>query len=126
MSFLPYAKQSIRDEDIQAVAEALHEDFITRGPPVHQFEQAIADYCEVPYAVAFNSGTSALMAAYFAARLTPFDRVISTPNTFIATIGAAVQMGIQPHLIDIERSTGSLNLSLLQKELDFHSTRGRL
>lgn len=124
--FLPYAKQSIHQSDIQAVSEALTEDLITRGPLVQIFEQAIADECQVPYAVAFNSGTAALMAAYFAAQLTPFDRVISTPNTFIATIGAVIQKEMTPHFIDIDCSTGNLDLSLLRESLDFQSTRGRL
>jgi UDP-4-amino-4,6-dideoxy-L-N-acetyl-beta-L-altrosamine transaminase len=124
-SYLPYAKQSIQEDDIQAVAKALKEEWITRGPLVEEFEKAIADYCQVPYAVAFNSGTAALMAAYFAARLTPFDRVISTPNTFIATVGAAVQLGIRPNLIDIDRSTGNIDISQLEPHLHFRLTRGR-
>ncbi len=125
-SFLPYAKQSIQEEDIQAVVEGLKEEWITRGPLVQLFEQTIANYCDVPYAVAFNSGTAALMAAYFAAQLTPSDCVISTPNTFIATVGAAIQMGIRPIFIDIDRSTGNLNLKQLDSYRHFHSTRGRL
>lgn len=123
--FLPYAKQSIQAEDIHAVAEALKEEWITRGPLVQLFEQTLADYCDVPYVVAFNSGTAALMAAYFAARLTSFDRVISTPNTFIATVSAAVQMGIRPVFVDIDRSTGNFDIGQLDEHLDFHSTRGR-
>jgi UDP-4-amino-4,6-dideoxy-L-N-acetyl-beta-L-altrosamine transaminase len=125
-SFLPYAKQSIQEEDLQAVVVALKEDLITRGPPVQSFEQAVADYCHVPYAVAFNSGTSALMACYFAAGLTPYDCVISTPNTFIATVGAAIQMGSRLRFVDLDRSTGNFNLSQLEHCLDFRSTRGRL
>ena len=123
--FLPYAKQSIHEEDLQSVAEALKGELITRGPLVQLFEQAVADYCNVPFAVAFNSGTAALMGAYFAARLTSFDRVISTPNTFIATVGAPLQMGIRPHFVDIDRSNGNLNLSQVANYLDFRSTRGR-
>jgi dTDP-4-amino-4,6-dideoxygalactose transaminase len=87
LPFLPYAKQSIQEED--------------------------------------NSGTAALMAAYFAAELTPFDRVISTPNTFIATVGAAVQMGIRPIFTDIDRSSGNMDLVHLKHLLEFRSTRGR-
>lgn len=124
--FLPYAKQSIQQEDMQSVAEALKEEWITRGPLVQVFEQTIANYCDVPYAVAFSSGTAALMAAYFAASLTPFDRIVSTPNTFIATIGAAIQMGIRPSFIDIDRYTGNLDLNELDHYQYFRSTRGRL
>lgn len=125
MQYLPYAKQSINDEDLQAVTKALKEDWITRGPPVQLFEQTIADFCEVSYAVAFNSATSALMAAYFAAQLSPFDRVITTPNTFIASVGAPIEMGIHPRFVDIDRSTGNLDLSKLEEQLVFQSSRGR-
>lgn len=121
----PYARHSIQQEDIQAVADALKEELITRGPPVQLFEQALAAYCQVPYAVAFNNATAALMAAYFAARLTPYDRVISSPNTFIATIGAAIQRDIHPILVDIDRSTGNFDLNQIDPHLNFRSTRGR-
>lgn len=124
--FLPYARQSIQEADVQAVSEALRGEIITRGNYVTQFEQAIANYCGVRYAVAFNNGTTALMAAYFAAGLSPFDRILTTPNTFIATVGAAVQAGVTPHFIDIDRSTGNLNLSLIKSHLNFRSTRGKL
>lgn len=126
LSFLPYAKQSIQEEDIQAVAKSLKEEWITRGPLVQHFEEAIALYCQVPYAVAFNSGTAALMAAYFAARLTTSDCVISTPNTFIATVGAPLSLGIRPRWVDINRSTGSFDLDQLTHHFDFQSSRGRL
>lgn len=125
LPFLPYAKQSINEDDLTAVAAALKNDLITRGPEVNQFEEAIAAYCDVPYAVAFNNGTAALMASYFAACLTPFDRVISSANTFIATVGVPLQMGVHPHWVDIDRSTGNLNLDELSTALNFQSTRGR-
>lgn len=126
MTFKPYAKQSIQEEDIQAVATALNEEFITRGPLVRRFEEAIAEFCHVPYVVAFSSGTAALAAAYFAARLTPSDRVISSPNTFIASINTPIQMGIKPTFVDIDRKTGNLDLEKLALLLrNFHSTRGR-
>lgn len=125
LPFLPYARQSIQEQDVEAVTKALKEDLITRGPLVNRFEQAIADYCQVPYAVAFNSGTAALMAAYFAARLSPIDRVLSTPNTFIATVGGAVQIGLRPSWIDIDRSTGYLDCSQLHKSLAISFPQGR-
>lgn len=124
-SFLPYAKQSIHEEDIQAVADSLKQELITRGPLVQEFEHALSKYCEVPYTVAFSSGTAALTAAYFAARLSSFDRVISTPNTFIATIGSAISMGIRPFFCDIDLSTGNLDLAEIDNSLKFEATRGR-
>ncbi|HHV16334.1 MAG TPA: UDP-4-amino-4,6-dideoxy-N-acetyl-beta-L-altrosamine transaminase, partial [Gelria sp.] len=65
--FIPYGRQNIDEEDIKAVIEALRCDWITQGPRVEEFEARVAEYCGVRYAVAFNSGTSALHAAMYAA-----------------------------------------------------------
>lgn len=125
-SFLPYARQSINAEDIQAVGEALAGPTITRGSHVDAFEQAVAEYCGAQYAVAFNSGTSALMAACFAADLKPQDRVITTPNTFVASVTAGMHLGATPIFVDIDRETGNLNLEQVESNLhEFQSSRGR-
>lgn len=123
--FLPYAKQSIQEEDRLAVAEALKGEVITRGALVKQFEETVAVYCGARYAVAFNSGTSALMAAYFAIHLQSADRVISTPNTFIATIGTPLRLGASLSFADIDRHTGNLDLGQLDSLLATPHTRGR-
>ncbi len=123
---MPYAKQSIQESDIQAVAESLRGEIITRGKYVEAFEQAIASYCGARYAVAFNSGTAALTGACFAAKISSFDRIISTPNTFVATVGCAVHFGTYPHFVDIDRQTGLLDLEQLEEKMHFKSTRGRL
>lgn len=125
LPFLPYAKQAINKADIEAVTEALQGEIITRGDRVEAFEKAMAKYCGAQYAVAFNTGTAALMAAYFAANVTAYDRVISTPNTFIATVGYPLLLGNYPHFVDIDRSTGNLNLEKLKEALNFRSSRGR-
>lgn len=125
MSFIPYAKQSINSTDIDAVAAALRGEIITRGPLVEAFEAAIADYCGVKYAVAYNSGSSALMGAFRAANANPFDRIISSPNTFVATVGAAVQCGVKPFLVDIDVATGNMDLNKLEDVLYQQRTRGR-
>ena len=124
-SFLPYAKQSINAGDLKAVQQALQNPMITRGPEVENFEKAIASECHALYAVAFNSGTSALAACYFAAELSAFDRVISTPNSFIATVGSPIQLGIIPQWVDLDRSTGNLDLQNLQPLLKKSFSRGR-
>jgi UDP-4-amino-4,6-dideoxy-N-acetyl-beta-L-altrosamine transaminase len=126
LPFLPYAKQSIQYSDCQAVLKALKGNIITRGPIVEAFEKAIAEYCGARYAVAFSNGTAALLGACFAAEISPFDRVVSTPNTFIATVGSAIHFGASPRFIDIDRSTGNMSLKKLKDNLDFQSTRGRL
>jgi len=123
--FLPYARQSIGDEEILQVSEALKSDLITRGPAVQFFEEAVARYCGANYAVAFQTGTAALMAAYFAAGLSPHDAVFAPANTFIASVGMPTQKGIQPNWIDIEADTGNMDLEILKKGLNYRTTRGR-
>lgn len=123
--FLPYAHQSINDADIKAVQEALSRDRITRGDLVDEFEKAVAKYCGASYAVAFNNGSTALAAATHAARLTAADRVLTTPNTFVATVSAAMHQGATPVLVDIDRDTGNIDLEKLFDNFDFDSSRGR-
>lgn len=125
-SFLPYARQSINEADKQSVLDALSRDVITRGDLVDEFENALAQYCGVDFAVAFNSGSTALAAATFAARLTPSDRVLTTPNTFISTASAPLHQGSDPVFIDIDRETGNIDLEQLFHNFDFDSSRGRL
>lgn len=124
-TFLPYGKQSITTEDVNMVVAALQSDWITRGPKVEEFEQAVAKYCGAKYAVAFSSGTAALMGACHAADVGFNDRLITTPNTFVATVGAATQMGATPVFIDIDRSTGNLNLEHLKHTVEAPFTRGK-
>lgn len=123
--FIPYAKQSIDDADILAVGQALQGSVITRGPTVEAFEEAIASYCGAKYAVAFNSGTTALIAACHAAGITSNDRLLTTPNTFIATAGAGIHYRATPVFIDIDRTTGNIDLNLLELNLNQASSRGR-
>jgi len=110
------------------VLEALDGPYITRGPKVEAFEKALTDKVGAKWAVAFNSGTSSLYASFFAADVTPQDRFITTPNSFIASSGVAMRLGIKPLFIDIDPQTGNLSLELLKKELDETPppTRGRL
>lgn len=116
-SFIPYARQSISASDIDAVVYALQSPMITRGANVEAFEQAIAQYCGAQFAVALNSGSTALIAACHAAQTTVNDCVISTPNTFVASVNAATRYGAKPVLIDIDRSTGNLDLNRLEEVL---------
>lgn len=124
-SFLPYAHQSITSEDIAEVGKALTGDFITRGPLVEAFEGAVAHYCEAKYAVAFNSGTSALMAAYYAGNVYAFDRLITTPNTFVASAGAGIARQATPVFVDIDRSSGNFDLDQVEINVNYPSSRGR-
>lgn len=123
--YLHYAHQSINDDDIKAVGDALKSDMVTRGPLVWEFEQAVAEFCGARYAVVFNSGTTALDAASYAAEIHPFDRVITTPNTFVGTITGSVKRGADPVFIDIDPSTGNLDLDQLILNINQPSSRGK-
>ncbi|ADI37720.1 uncharacterized protein MJ1066 [Waddlia chondrophila 2032/99] len=124
-TFLPYGRQSISDDDVQFVADALRSDWITRGSKVQEFEEAVAEYCGARYAVAFSSGTSALHAAAHAAKISPYDRVMTTPNTFVASIGPSILKGATPVFVDIDRDTGNLSLEQLKYTLEVPFTRGQ-
>lgn len=108
--YIPYAKQNITRDDMEAVQQALTQSVITRGPLVEAFENEIAAYCGSRYAVAFHTATAGLMAAYYAADVGVDDRIVTTPNSFIATIGGGIQLGATPVFVDIDRNTGNLNL----------------
>lgn len=125
MDFLPYAHQSINAEDVDAVSKALTRDLITRGPEVDEFEQAIASYCGAQYAVAFNSGTSALIASCYAADLGPNDRLISTANTYIGTISGGFAYKAKQILVDIDLETGSAQIDQLLKAANQPASRGK-
>lgn len=112
--FIPYGCQYIDEDDIAAVVEALRDPLISQGPRLEAFEEAVAAYCGVRYAVAFNSGTSALHGAMFAAGVGPGDEVITSPVTFVASANAAVYMGARPVLVDISRDSYCLDIDKME------------
>ena len=93
MDWLPYARQQIDQADHAAVSAALDAPLLTQGPTVERFEAALAEYVGSRYAVAFNSGTAALHAAYAAAGIGPGASVLTSPITFVATANAAMYLG---------------------------------
>lgn len=108
-TFLPYAAQEITDQDVEAVAAALREPFITQGPTVERFEQAIADRLGAKHCVALSSGTAALHAAAFAVGVSAGDEVITSPITFAASMNASLYLGATPRFVDIDRRTWNLD-----------------
>lgn len=112
--FLPYGKQFIDNDDIGAVCDVLKSPYITQGPVIEKFEKAIAKYCGAKYAVAFNSGTSALHGAYFALGLKKGDEMITSPNTFVASSNAGLYLGANVKFGDIEIKTGNLDVSKIK------------
>jgi perosamine synthetase len=102
---IPYGRQSIDDDDIAAVIEALRGDWLTQGPRVAAFEEALAAACGAPPAVAFSSGTAALHAACFAAGVGPGDEVVTSAITFAASANCAAYVGATPVFADISPQT---------------------
>src|SRR5690625_89204 len=108
-SYLPYSKQWIDEDDLNAVIEILQSDFITTGPAIAHFEQAVARYVGAKYAVAFSNGTAALHAACFAANINKSDEVITTPMTFAASSNCILYCGGKPVFADIDPKTYNIS-----------------
>jgi perosamine synthetase len=102
---IPYGRQWIDEEDIQAVVDVLRSDWLTTGPKVAEFEQAVADYVGAENAVAVSSGTAALHDAMYALGVGPGDEVILPPMTFAATANAVLYQGGTPVFADVVSDT---------------------
>ena len=110
-SFLPYGRQTIEPSDVEAVAEAVQDPFITQGPGVDRFERAFAETVGARHAVAFSSGTAALHGAAAAAGLNAGDEVLTTPISFVASANCALFVGARPVFADIDRETANLDVA---------------
>lgn len=115
--FIPYGRQSISQQDINAVVAVLQSDWLTQGPAIAQFEQAVADYCGVAYAVAVSSATAALHIACLAAELGAGDTLWTSPNTFVASANCGLYCGAKVDFVDIDPATYNLNVALLKQKL---------
>ncbi len=115
MNFIPYGKQLIDQSDIDAVVETLHSDYLTTGPKVKAFEDALSVYCNVKYTVAVANGTAALHLTSIAL-LNKGDKVLTTPNSFLATSNAILYVGAKPVFVDIA-SDGNIDLDLCEEAL---------
>ena len=123
---IPYGRQSISEADIEAVAEVLRSDFLTQGPTVPAFEQAVASYCGAAHAVAANSATSALHMACLALGVGPGDRVWTSPLTFVASSNAALYCGAQVDFVDVDERTYNMCPNKLAQKLDEAAKAGTL
>jgi len=108
-TLLPYGRQSISEADIQAVTDVLRSDWLTTGPKVPEFEEALAASVGAKHAVAFSSGTAALHGAAFAAGLKPGDEAITSPLTFAATANCVLYQGARPVFADVFSDTLNLD-----------------
>ncbi|MDF1813676.1 MAG: UDP-4-amino-4,6-dideoxy-N-acetyl-beta-L-altrosamine transaminase [Verrucomicrobiales bacterium] len=112
---IPYGKQSVSEEDIEAVVDALRSDFLTQGPVVERFEQEFAEVCGAKYAVACCNGTAALHLAMLAAGVKAGDRVVTSPITFVASANCAAYVGAEPYFADIDPISHCLSPQALER-----------
>ena len=123
---IPYGRQNISQEDIDAVVEVLRSDFITQGPVVPEFEKVVSSYCGAKYAVAVNSATSALHIACLALGVGPGDLVWTSPITFVASANCARYCGADVDFVDIDSRTYNLSATRLAEKLEHAERNGRL
>lgn len=126
MTYIPYGRQDISDEDIQAVIEVLKSDFLTQGPVVPKFESLVAEICGAKYATAVNSATSALHIACLALGIGRDDLVWTSPNSFVASANCALYCGAKIDFVDIDPRTYNLSSEKLEEKLITAKKTGRL
>ncbi|GAB1543061.1 UDP-4-amino-4,6-dideoxy-N-acetyl-beta-L-altrosami ne transaminase [Scytonema sp. NUACC21] len=124
--YIPYGRQSISQEDIDAVVKVLRSDWITQGPTIERFEQAVADYCGAKYAVAVSSATAALHIACLSMGLEQGDILWTSPNTFVASANCGLYCGAKVDFVDINPRTYNLNVSELERKLAWAEKQGCL
>jgi UDP-4-amino-4,6-dideoxy-N-acetyl-beta-L-altrosamine transaminase len=114
---IPYGRQEITQQDVDAVVEVLRSDFLTQGPGVPRFERAVAGYCGAAHAVAVNSATSALHIACLALGLGRGDRLWTSPITFVASANCALYCGAIVDFVDIDPVSCNLCTKALEQKL---------
>ena len=123
---IPYGRQDISEEDIEAVVDVLKSDFLTQGPTVPAFEKSVADYCQAKYAVAVNSATSALHIACLSLGVGKGDIVWTSPITFVASANCALYCGADVDFVDIDAKTYKISINSLEEKLLVAEKNGRL
>lgn len=123
---IPYGRQEITQADIDAVVDVLRSDFLTQGPAVPRFEQAVAAYCGANHAVAVNSATSALHLACLALGLAAGDWLWTTPVTFVASANCGLYCGAQIDFVDIDPVSYNMSVDKLRDKLEVAAKLGKL
>ena len=115
---IPYGRQSVNEDDVAAVAAVLRGDWLTTGPAVAAFEEALAKASGAARCVTATSGTAALHIAYATAGVGPGDVVVTTPMTFVATASCATALGATVRFVDVEEDTGNIDPAALRAGVD--------
>lgn len=123
---IPYGRQDISDDDINAVIEVLRSDYLTQGPKVPLFERIVADRVGAAEAVACNSATSALHIACMALDLGPGDSLWTSASTFVASANCALYCGADVDFVDIDPHTYNLSVACLAEKLEYAARVGKL
>jgi UDP-4-amino-4,6-dideoxy-N-acetyl-beta-L-altrosamine transaminase len=123
---IPYGRQSISEQDIQAVIEVLRSDCLTQGVNINAFERAVADYCGAESAIAVSSGTAALHLACRAIGFGPGDILWTSPNTFVASANCAIYCGGEVDFVDIDPRSYNLCVDALEQKLCKAESEDRL
>ncbi len=114
---IPYARQSISEEDIEAVVRVLRSDFLTQGAEGEKFEGAVSGYCGAGHAVAVSSATAALHLACLAMGLSPGDWLWTSPITFVASANCARYCGASVDFVDVDPVSGNISIASLEEKL---------
>lgn len=120
-----YGRQSIGEDDIDAVVDTLRGSWLTQGPKVAEFEQALASKLRAKYAVAVSSGTAALHLSALALGWKPGEVVITSPLTFLASANCIVYAGATPDFVDIDSGTYTIDVNQLESKIAAHRKAGR-
>lgn len=123
---IPYGRQSISEADIQSVVDVLRSDFLTQGPVVPAFEQALSSYCHARHGIAVNSATSALHIACLALDLGPGDWLWTSAITFVASANCGLYCGAQVDFVDIDARTFNMCPIALENKLMHAQQHGML
>jgi UDP-4-amino-4,6-dideoxy-N-acetyl-beta-L-altrosamine transaminase len=126
MQTIPYGRQQVTQDDVDAVVSVLQSDFLTQGPVVPRFERAVAEYCGAGHGLAVNSATSALHIACMALGLGPGDTLWTTPISFVASANCGIYCGASVDFVDIDPRTYNLCPIALERKLVEAQKSGRL
>jgi UDP-4-amino-4,6-dideoxy-N-acetyl-beta-L-altrosamine transaminase len=126
LGFIPYSRQSISDEDIQAVVAVLKSDYLTQGTVTPEFEEAFAAVHQLPHAVAVSNGTAGLHIACLALGVRPGSRVWTSANSFLASANCALYCGASIDFVDIDATTRNMSVPSLRRKLEVAEREGKL
>ena len=126
MNIIPYGRQDINQDDIDAVISVLKSDFLSQGNLVPKFSEVVSNYCRAKYALALNSATSALHVACLSLGVKKDDIVWTTPNTFVASANCALYCGASIDFVDINSKTYNIDIAKLESKLIFAEKNGNL